>query len=203
VRVPKTAASPGQRKARPQKRKSDETLETHARIVTELHKARILVVEDHVFVRQAIAALINRQPDLVCCGEDDSIASTPITSGKLKPDLVLMDMRLKDGEALELIAALKFQFPQLVILVLSQCDETIYAEKALRAGASGYLMKEEAAGEVLDAIRMVLSGKKYLSRAMDRLLFHNRPPPTPSAENLVGRAPSSGDQEGRGGDVAC
>lgn len=147
----------------------------HTTTAASCPKSRVLVVEDHVFVRQALASLINRQHDLLCCGESDSIAATPIIVAREMPDLVVLDLRLKDGEAFELIGALKFQFPQLRILVLSQCDETLFAEKALCAGASGYLMKQEAAEDVLTAIRTVISGRQYLSRAMDAHLFHNRP----------------------------
>ena len=149
------------------------------------------MVEDHVFVRQAIVSLINRQPDLVCCGEDDSVASTPSASARFQPDLVLLDLRLKDGEALELIAALKSRFPRLTILVLSQCDEAIYAEKAIGAGANGYLMKQEAAEEVLNAMRMVLGGKQYLSRALDTKLFHARPPDASSSPEHLPSAHSA------------
>src|SRR5438105_9051912 len=95
-------------------------------------KRRIFVVEDHPFVREGIVALINRQPDLVCCGQADSIAATPSLLAEQQPHLVLLDLRLKDGEAFDLIKTLRIEFPEAAILVLSQGDEEIYAERVLR-----------------------------------------------------------------------
>jgi DNA-binding NarL/FixJ family response regulator len=175
------------------KGKSGPASEASASVAVRLRKARIFVAEDHLFVRQAMVSLINNQPDLVCCGEDDNIASTPANLARRKPDLLLLDLRLKDGEALPLITALRFRYPDLYILVLSQCDETVYAEKVLRAGANGYLMKQEAAEEVLNAMRVVLRGKQYLSRAMDRHLFHHPIwPVLPSGKSLGQAAASEG-----------
>ncbi len=114
---------------------------------------------------------------------------------------MLLDLRLKDGEALELIAALKFQLPQLFILVLSQCDEALYAEKALRAGADGYLMKQEAADELLNAVRTVLQGKLYLSQAVHRQLFRDRPASVLATLESLRRAVSGGVHEGSGGNA--
>jgi DNA-binding NarL/FixJ family response regulator len=128
------------------------------------------VVEDNSFVREGIVGLIDGQPDLWCCGEADSIASAPDAVTKCKPDLVLTDLRFKDGEAFELMNSLALGNSRPAILVLSQCDEIIYAERALQAGAKGYVMKVEAANELLNAIRMVLRGKVYLSPAMSARL---------------------------------
>jgi len=127
-------------------------------------KARILVVDDHPLLREGVTQLINRQSDLVVCGEADAVSSASTAVETLQPDLVLLDLRLGCGDALELIKSLKARFPRLWILVLSQHDEALYAERALRAGASGYVMKQEAAEEVLTAIRMVLAGELYVSR---------------------------------------
>ena len=104
-------------------------------------KARILVVDDDHFMREGLVRLINRQPDLFCCGQADSIAATPLATASQRPDLVLLDLQLKDGESLELINSLKAQFSKTSVLVLSQGDELLFAEKALRAGARGYVMK--------------------------------------------------------------
>lgn len=133
-------------------------------------KARILVVEDNSFVREGIVGLINGQEDLACCGEADSVASTPAAVAKCKPDLVLTDLRFKDGEAFQLMNSLALENCPPPILVLSQCDELIYAERSLQAGAKGYVMKVEAADELLNAIRTVLRGKVYLSPAMSARL---------------------------------
>jgi len=121
-------------------------------------------------VREGIVSLIDGQPDLWCCGEADSIASAPDAVTKCKPDLVLTDLRFRDGEAFELMNSLALGHSRPAILVLSQCDEVIYAERALQAGAKGYVMKVEAAEELLNAIRMVLRGKVYLSPAMSARL---------------------------------
>jgi DNA-binding NarL/FixJ family response regulator len=129
-------------------------------------KTRILLVDDHAVVRFGIAQLINRQADMEVCGEqeDASKALTAITT--LKPDLVIADISLKDSSGLELMRNIKAQFPSLAMLVVSAHDEQIYAEIAFRAGALGYLMKQEALEKVIPAIRRVLSGAIYVSDAL-------------------------------------
>ena len=126
-------------------------------------KFRILLVDDHAVVRYGIAQLINRQSDLVVCGEEEdaSRALTAITT--LKPDLVIADISLKDSSGLELMRNLKAQYVGLPVLVVSVHDESIYAEIAFRAGALGYLMKQEAVEKILTAIRRVLAGSIYVS----------------------------------------
>jgi DNA-binding NarL/FixJ family response regulator len=127
---------------------------------------RILVVDDHPLLRAGLIQFISRHQDLVCCGEADSAATTHIAIADRKPDLLLLDLRLRDEDGLELLKSLKARFPDLRILVISQCDEALYAERVLRAGARGYIMKEEATEEVLFAIRSVLEGELYLSRKL-------------------------------------
>ncbi len=147
------------------------SLDTRTALQANLEpKARVLVVEDNPFVRAGLVKLLNRQSDLTCCGEADSIASAPMAMAEQKPNLVLLDLRLKDGEAFELIGKLRLQYSKVPILVLSQGDEVLYAEKVLRAGAQGYIMKQEAAEELLAAIRGVLHGRIYVSRAMAQRL---------------------------------
>jgi DNA-binding NarL/FixJ family response regulator len=141
-------------------------------------KARILVVEDHAFVREGIVRLLNGQPDLICCGETDSIAASRLAVAERQPDLILLDLNLKDGLALEMVGWLRLEFPDSRILVLSQLDEAQYAPKALQAGAKGYIMKETATADLLDAIRIVLSGRTYLSAAMASK--YDKLPPTPT-----------------------
>ena len=135
-------------------------------------KRRILIAEDHPLFREGLVQLINRERDLCCCGETDNAAATQRAVATLKPDLLVLDLRLKHGDGLELIKALKARFPALCILVLSEHDETLYAERALRAGAKGYLMKDEAAAEVLNAIRATLQGELYVSRKISVLVLH-------------------------------
>ena len=127
---------------------------------------RILVVDDHPLVRDGLVQLIRRQSGLTCCGEADTVLHAQETALKENPDLVILDLRLDKGDGLELIKTLKSQLPKLRILVLSQLDEVLYAERVLKAGAHGYLMKEEAAKEVVTAIRTVLAGELYVSPKM-------------------------------------
>jgi DNA-binding NarL/FixJ family response regulator len=150
---------------------SEKELDLPAEVqVRESAKARVLVVEHNEFVREGIVRVIDGQPDLTCCGQANSIASTPAAVAKCKPDLVLMDLRFKDGEAIGLMNKLAMGEAKPKILVLSQCDELLYAERTLQAGARGYVMKVEAVDELLIAIRTVLRGRVYLSPAMSARL---------------------------------
>jgi DNA-binding NarL/FixJ family response regulator len=156
--------------------------------IHEAPKARILVVEDNAFVREGIVSVIDGQRDLMCCGEADSMASTPAAIAKSKPDLVLMDLRFKDGDAFGMINMLALGQTKPAILVLSQCDEVLYAERALQAGARGYVMKVEAVEELLSAIRTVLRGRVYLSPAMSaRLVQRVLKPGLRSTEKWSGK----------------
>jgi DNA-binding NarL/FixJ family response regulator len=134
-------------------------------------KARILVVDDHPLFRSGLVQLINRQEDLACQGEADSVSTAKELVRKFKPDLLALDLRLGHSDGLELIRFFKSHYPDLRILVLSQHDEVLYAERVLRAGAHGYLMKEEATEEVLAAIRTVLRGELYVSRKISVLVL--------------------------------
>jgi DNA-binding NarL/FixJ family response regulator len=134
-------------------------------------KARILVADDHPLFREGLVQLIERERDLCCCGETDGVVATEAAVARLKPDLLVLDLRLKDGDGLALIKSLKDCFPDLLILVVSEHDETFYAERVLRAGAKGYLMKAEAAHEVLNAIRTTLQGEFFVSRKMSVLVL--------------------------------
>lgn len=127
-------------------------------------KARILVVDDHPLLREGMRNLIGEQDDLECCGEADSVADAKRVIEAKKPDLMLLDLRLKSGDSLDFIKCMKVEVPELRILVISQHDEMVFAERALRAGASGYVMKENATDDILAAIRCVLSGELYFSR---------------------------------------
>lgn len=129
-------------------------------------KACVLVVDDHPLVRSGLSQIINQQSDVCCAAEADSPAEALKTLSHLTPDLVLLDLRLKNSDGLEFIKFLKSQHPSVRILVLSQFDEELYAERVLRAGANGYIMKDNATDEVLKAIRAILAGEIYLSTAM-------------------------------------
>jgi DNA-binding NarL/FixJ family response regulator len=143
------------------------------RTVPSEKKTRIVVVDDHPMMRNSLIQLIEQQGDLICCGEAGSVAETQTVVAKQKPDLAILDLRLKNADGLELIKSLKAQFPKLKILVLSQCEGAIYAERALRAGALGYLDKEQAADEVLNAIRTVVAGSVYVTRGLAAMLLQN------------------------------
>ncbi len=127
------------------------------------NRAKVLLVDDHAVVRFGIAQLINRQTDMVVCGEEEDASKAMSAIGKLRPDLVIADISLKDSSGLELMRNIKAQFPGVAVLVVSVHDESIYAEIAFRAGALGYLMKEEALDKILTAIRRVLTGAIYVS----------------------------------------
>jgi DNA-binding NarL/FixJ family response regulator len=126
-------------------------------------KSGVFLVDDHPLVREGLATLINQQADLVACGEaeDASAALTKIAS--TRPHIALVDISLKLTSGIELIKDMRIQCPDVAIIVLSMHDEMLYAERALRAGARGYLMKRESSQNVLIAIRRVLAGGVYLS----------------------------------------
>lgn len=134
-------------------------------------KKRIVVVDDHPIVRQGFVLLINQESDLEVVGqaEDPSAALTIISA--TKPDLVLVDLSLKNGDGLEMIKDLSRLYPELLMLAVSLHDENVYAERALRAGARGYIMKSEATDSVMIAIRQVLSGGFFLSAKMNERLL--------------------------------
>jgi len=129
-------------------------------------RKRILLVDDHAVVRFGIGQLINRQSDLVVCGEEEDASRALAAIEALRPDLVIADISLKDSSGLELMRNIKAQYPRLPVLVVSVHDESIYADIAFRAGALGYLMKQEALTKIIVAIRRVLEGSVYVSDAL-------------------------------------
>ena len=132
-------------------------------IVQTERKSHVLIVDAQPVLCDGLKQLIDRQPDLICVG----VANNPLDAKQLveecKPDLMLLDLRLKHGDALDFIKTLRVEYPEVKVLVLSQYDELIFAERALRAGASGYIMKENTTDEVLRAMRKVLAGELYFS----------------------------------------
>ncbi len=129
-------------------------------------RTRIFLVDDHAVVRFGIAQLIERQPDMVVCGEEEVAGPALQAIMKLKPDLVIADVSLRESSGLELIRNLKAQMPGLPVLVVSAHDEQIYAEIAFRAGATGYLMKQSGLDNIVVAIKRVLEGNIYVSEAL-------------------------------------
>jgi DNA-binding NarL/FixJ family response regulator len=133
-------------------------------------KNSVFLVDDHPLVREWLANLINRQPDLEVCGEAGDKAQALQLIGSAKPDVAIVDISLESGSGLELIKELRAIHPSLTVIVLSMHDELLYAERALRAGARGYVMKREATKKVLQAIRAVLEGKLYMSDKIATLM---------------------------------
>lgn len=129
-------------------------------------KCKVFLVDDHPIVRQGLALFIDREPDLMVCGEADGATSALQAIREAAPDFVVLDISLDGPDGLELLKTLRVRHPNLPVLVLSMHDEAVYAERALRAGANGYIMKQEATDRVLTAIRHILGGDVYLS---DRL----------------------------------
>jgi len=129
-------------------------------------QSSVIVVEDHPVLCDGLKQLIGSQPDLACVGVADDIPSAKRLVEECRPDLMVLDLRLKAGDALDFIKALRVEYPELKVLVLSQYDELIFAERALRAGASGYIMKENTTDEVLRAVRKVLIGQLYFSERL-------------------------------------
>ena len=134
-------------------------------------KARVLVVDDHPIIRRGLADLINQEEDLDVCGEATDAHEAIEMVGSLKPDIALVDISLKEINGIELIKHLKGRNAKLPMLVLSMHDETLYAERALRAGARGYVMKQEPPETVIGAIRKVLNGEIYVSEKMSSRLI--------------------------------
>jgi DNA-binding NarL/FixJ family response regulator len=135
-------------------------------------KRKILVVDDHPLIRSGLTSLINEEPELEVCGETGEISTALKLVEKTSPDLAIIDLTLADGNGLDLIKRLRARNSKVRILVISMHDETLFAERALQAGAMGYVNKHEITGVVIDAIRLVLKGKIYLSESMtERLLM--------------------------------
>jgi DNA-binding NarL/FixJ family response regulator len=130
----------------------------------------VFIVDDHPMVRERLAELVGREEDLVVCGESGARADAFERILKLRPDLVLVDLSLDNSQGLDLIKDLHAAAPEVIILVVSMRDELIYAERCLRAGARGYITKQEASRSVMHAIRTVLSGEISVSEAVAKQL---------------------------------
>lgn len=133
--------------------------------------ARLFVVDDHPITRYGLIELINHEPDLRVCGEAEDARTARKGIVEQKPDLIVMDLTLPDRSGLELIKDLKALDPEFAVLVLSMHDEALYAERVLRAGGRGYVMKREGGARFLEAVRHVLSGKIYISERISTPLL--------------------------------
>ncbi len=135
-------------------------------------KKTVFVVDDHPLLRQGLALLINREQDLMVCGEAEEAQTAMTEIAQKKPDILIADISLNGPDGLDLLKNLRTQYPNLPVLILSMHDESIYAERALRARANGYIMKQEATEKVLVAVRRILGGDIYLSDRMANKLLH-------------------------------
>ena len=145
-------------------------------------RARILLVDDHALVRYGLASLFGNEPDLEVCGEAADPPTALALAKDLRPDLAVIDLSLQNGHGLDLIRDLRARDERVKLLVVSMHDEALYAERAVRAGAQGYVNKAEAPEKVVEAARTVLAGRVYLSTAMtERLLRERVGPEDPGA----------------------
>lgn len=135
-------------------------------------KHKVILVDDHPILRQGLAQLLNQEKDVTICGQFEEASKALEAVGTLRPDAAIVDISLKGSSGIELLKNIKVQYPKLLVLVLSMHDESLYAERALRAGASGYIMKQEAPEQVLVALRKILNGEIYLSPLMSSKLMH-------------------------------
>jgi DNA-binding NarL/FixJ family response regulator len=147
-------------------------VETGRHSPKETKKLRVLVVDDHPVLRQGLKLLINQEPDLMVCAEAENLQQAFTAIREERPDIAIIDLSLAQSSGIDLIKNIKPRYPDLPILVLSMHEESLYAERALRAGARGYIMKKEAPEKVISAIRKVLEGSLYVSEAMGDKLLH-------------------------------
>lgn len=142
------------------------SLETPTALGTPASPAKIMIVDDHPFLRRGLAEFIEDEAGMQVCGQASGITEAIRMIERINPDVLVVDLKLKDGSGFELIKQVKAMNRLVRMLVLSMYDETMYAERALRAGAMGYITKEEASDKVVDAIRQILRGEIYLSDQM-------------------------------------
>ncbi len=155
-------------------------------------RARVLIVDDHPMMRLGLAAQISDQPDWEVCGEAEDVRAALATLKATSPDLVIIDIALKQGHGIDLVKQIKSRFPRVRMLVLSAYPESLYAERALHAGALGYLNKQEAGEKIFEAIRTVLAGERFVSPEMVQRLVRQAigagdPTPPSPVETLSDR----------------
>jgi DNA-binding NarL/FixJ family response regulator len=144
---------------------------TGANAPTRPARKRVFVVDDHPMVRRGLVQTIDNEPDLAVCGQGEDTYAAVRAIGEAKPDVAVVDISLKGGDGIELVKELKRQGLDTPVLILSMHDEMLYAERALRAGARGYIMKQEAPETLVGAIRKVLGGETYVSPTMGGTLL--------------------------------
>jgi len=142
------------------------------RTATKQNKSKVFIVDDHPIVREGLVALIDQENNLKVCGQADDAYDALKSIDKLKPDVVIVDISLKGSNGIELTKSIRAQYPALPVIVFSFHDESLYAERALRAGASAYLTKKAESEKILKAIRTVLNGELYVSDELSKKLLH-------------------------------
>ena len=161
-------------------------------ISTGKTKRSVFIVDDHPLVREWLKNLINQQPDLLVCGEAESAPQAVQAIALARPDIAIVDISLKGSSGIELIKNVKQSHPDMAVLVLSMHDESLYAERALRAGATGYIMKRESTQKVIEGIRHVLAGKLFVGDLVKdeftrRVAENKKQPPRSPVEELSDR----------------
>jgi DNA-binding NarL/FixJ family response regulator len=156
-------------------------------------KKSVLVVDDHPLMRQGLAMLINQQQDMQVCGEAEEAQAVMQAIAHRRPDIMILDISLSGPDGLELLKSIRASDPDLPVLILSMHDEAIYAERALRARANGYIMKQEATEKVLVAMRRILNGDIYLSDRMSNKMLQQYIGGSPSM--IQSRIASLSDRE--------
>lgn len=146
-----------------------ETTKADGFVATQ--KKTVFVVDDHPLLRQGLAMLINQENDLMVCGEAEDAPTAMRAIAASRPDILIADISMNGPDGLDLLKNLRMLYPDLPVLILSMHDESIYAERALRARANGYIMKQEATEKVLVAVRRILDGEIYLSNRMANKLL--------------------------------
>jgi len=158
-------------------------------------RKKIFLVDDHPIFMKGLSRLIDEEPDLEVCGEAEDVFEATRNISKNMPDLVIVDLTLKDTSGFELIKHIHDHMPSMPVLVLSMHDETIYAERALKSGARGYIMKQEMSGRVVDAIRHVLAGKIFVSEKMNEKILGKMLVSDPEPDNSPVRVLSDRELE--------
>jgi two-component system, NarL family, response regulator FusR len=166
-------------------------------------KRRVFLVDDHPIVRDGLTQMLEGTPDLCVCGAAGGAEEALAALAEPLPDLVVVDIFLERSNGIDLTKTLRDRFPALPILVLSMHDEQVYAERAIRAGANGYVMKQVASRQILDAMRTVLDGKRFLNPTIEALLAEPAPdrvagPPDEGLDRLSGRELTILEMMGRG-----
>ncbi len=141
-----------------------------ARTENKIQKRKVFIVDDHFILREGLSELINRERDLTVCGESENISNALQAITDSRPDIAIVDITLGDGNGIRLIEELKHYHPGLPVLVLSMHDEVLYAERCFKAGAKGYIMKQEPSGKFISAIRKILNSGIYYSNTISSLI---------------------------------